>query len=140
MHTYTRQAAAGSATGAATPAGATQLVFELPRFNLEFQQAIDRDTGAYEFLASDYSGYRLATQQQLVRYNADGSHVEWYTLPEFSQYLVLTKRSGVGGESVMVLVPEGRVQCVGRAMGNVEGGGVRVVHSNVLNASLKVGA
>ncbi len=139
VHTYTRQAAASSAAGPSSSPATTTLVFELPRFNLEFQQATNSGTGAYELVASDYSGYCLATQQQLVRYSADGRQTEWYTLPEFSQYLVLTRRGGVGGGDVMVLVPEGSVQCVGRRMGNVEGGGVRVMHSNALDARLKVG-
>ncbi len=116
------------------PASNATLVLELPRFNLEFEQILNPSGDSYELVANDYSGYSLASQQQLVRYSQDGSQVDWYTLPDFTQYLVLTRRAGLGGHAagtsdVVVLVPEGEVQCVGRVVGRVESNGVKVAHS-----------
>ncbi len=140
VHTYTRQREPETAAGPSHPR--VTLVFELPRFSLEFEQVVKQDTGSYELVASDYSGYRLATQQQLVRYSPDGSQVEWYTLPEFSQYLVLTKRDGMQGTQdadVMLLMPRGQVKRMPPPEGQKEGR-VMVVHSREPDKSLEVSA
>lgn len=116
--------AAASSSGDGAPV--ETLVFELPRFQLEFELrggATPQACGggelphgaAYALASNNYSGYELAPDQQLLgrRESAPGGAV--WTLPEFSQYLVLQQREGtrleVGLDKAMqlVLVPAGRV-------------------------------
>lgn len=68
-------------------------------------------------MSLDYSGYSLATSQQLVAKYGEPS-VVGYTLPDFWQYLILQRSSSRGGvvgsrrAEVIVLVPVGDVACV----------------------------
>lgn len=83
------------------------LLFELPRYNLEFElSSLD---GAIR--SRNYAGYRLRRSQQLV--SGGGGNAVVYTLPEFRHYLVLERDPGsaavVGTQraDVLVLVPAG---------------------------------
>lgn len=89
---------------------AAGMLFELPRFGLEFELR------AGGVLASrNFRGYRLCQQQQLVG-SAQGVSTS-YQLPELQQYLVLRRDArlasdevpGAGRAEVLVLVPAGHV-------------------------------
>lgn len=101
----------------------TSLVWELPRYGLEFEQ-----TGGGPLMSRDYSGYFLSPCQQLVglptQHQTVTSDTEpdcghtCYTLPGFHQYLVLERgsdksthtTSGARIADKLILVPEGLVQ------------------------------
>jgi hypothetical protein len=110
-----------SSTVHAVPVGAD---FELPRFGLEFKLQLDGKLGAKDYV--------LAEQQQLAYLSTQKQSnpaIPWqhaacaYTLPEFSQYLVLeSKRNsssssstssavlpGAGRSSMRLLIPAGDV-------------------------------
>ena len=155
IHTYVNSAAATAATNGTS--GSTRsmrsksseavvpdrlagraMLFELPRFQLRFELRC----GALHSL--DYAGYMLRPVQQLVwaAEAEDGgssscANATYYTLPGFSQYLVLQQaqqESSSGGSSagqpqgLKVLVPQGAVQR----------GAVAVEHSQASDADLKV--
>ena len=85
----------------------SNLIFELPRLNLEFELSSLDGT----VRSRNYAGYRLRQRQQLVSEGADGTVL--YTLPEFEHYLVLERDPGsatvVGAQraDLLVLVPAG---------------------------------
>ncbi len=97
---------------------APRFLWELPRFNMEFELHSD---GKIE--SRDYAGYQLGQAQQLVGTLpelADGSVAgsqNWYSLPEFKQYLVLVRQPSLSAHTtsaarrpdVLVIVPEGKV-------------------------------
>lgn len=110
------------------------MLFELPRFGLEFEL---HSNGV--LAPRDFKGYRLHKCQQLVSQAADGS--AHYTLPDFVQYLVLQHSPelssdvvpGSGRSDVLVLVPAGQVQPVWSQARKVT-----VVTNTSSNAKLKV--
>jgi hypothetical protein len=107
------RAAAGDSSSGRQQAGSTaapEMLFELPRYGLEFVL-----TGGY-LVSCNYSGYRLRQRQLLVEDPAGvGSAASVrYTLAEFHQYLVLERLSGAEAQpdksAVLVVVPAGQVQ------------------------------
>eukprot|EP00798_Chlamydomonas_sp_ICE-L_P016369 gene16369-22571_t len=118
----------------------TSLLWELPRYGLEFEQ---RDG---TFLSRDYAGFRLADEQQLAHITSEDDHaVEGdvdYTLPKFEQYLVLERMHQEGNtfqaqqSDKMIIVPKGTVT-LDRADKMVLPN-VSVTVSKATNASLKV--
>lgn len=119
------------------------MLFELPRFGLEFEQREG------QILSLDYSGYSLAQSQQLVSKTEDSSDAGSvaYTLPNFQQYLVLQQLRrgevvvGSGRAEVLVLVPVGVVKCSGKGADDAACPAeqpVQVVVSHASGASVKV--
>jgi hypothetical protein len=98
IHTFISSAGSG---------GAATVVYELPRFNLRF------DLQEGHLVSHNFRGYQLAPNQQLV-------DEQWYTLPNFRQYLVLQRSSEAHGSvttnmgqqrsGTLVLVPAGDVR------------------------------
>ncbi|KAG2496793.1 hypothetical protein HYH03_005201 [Edaphochlamys debaryana] len=117
VHSYQpagRRAGAGARAGAAS----CQLIFELPRYGLEFE--LHRSG---ELVSRDYPGYRLRRSQRLVTTGTDagyGSERVSYTLPDFKSYLVLERRpserqlpAAAQQADALVLIPAGPVQSRG---------------------------
>ena len=147
IHTYLRgpslqailaqQPAAGSRGGGngSGPGGA--LVFELPRYQLEFELR------GSTLCSCNYSSYVLAPAQQLVKPCPSTPGGVEYTLPEFRQYLVLRQEAGkrleVGLEKPeqLVLVPVGAVQ-LSRSGAVASGAAVWVEVSALAGAEHKV--
>ncbi len=87
-----------------SPLSKRKMLFELPRYHLEFELSPEG------LLSLDYLGYQLASKQQLLSPMLAG-----YTLPDFHQYLILEKSTSTATAvtshrpSSVVLVPTGRV-------------------------------
>lgn len=107
VHTYVNTAGCDPAAMITSGAGPRMMLFELPRFQLEFELA----GGALRSL--DYKGYCLRACQQLMMPNGVAAAASNFMLPDFKQYLLL-QREGAGAvgqrAELMVLVPVGVVQ------------------------------
>lgn len=130
IHTYIR---AGGGSSAATGSSATAppapaMLFSLPRVQLEFELR----GGALWSL--DFTGWRLRPCQRLVEQAAAGESTAVYTLPDFSQCLILERpaqgQQAGGAAALQVLVPAGQVQRGHEA--------VTVMHSGDTDAQLQV--
>lgn len=112
--------------GSEPSAAAPTMLFSLPRFGLEFELRYG------SLWSRDFTGCRLRACQRLVEPPADSNSPAIYTLPDFSQCLVLERPEQPGGSSaaLQVLVPAGRVQRGPEA--------VVVVHSGDTDAQLEV--
>ena len=156
IHTWLTQRhhATEQNTSAETPSGSSRapsLLFELPRYQLEL--LVDGDG---KLRSLQHAGYHLAQSQQLVikgqggavlpfhNVNAHGYRPTCYTLPGFTQYLVLEKggetgslvgAAGTSRASTVVLIPEGEICRVENADLPVD---VRVKVSDASSALLKV--
>lgn len=133
IHVY--QSTGQHTTGSAGTSSRVLMVFDMPRFGLEFELHSD------SILASrDFKGYCLDECQQLAEYTADG--FVSYTLPDFQQYLVLRRCQrltagavpGSGRADMLVLVPSGLVQ-----PGWAGAGKVAVAVDESCGAKLQVG-
>lgn len=111
--------AAADTSGCSTPGGAAasahghRMLFELPRFQLEFELR------GGTLWSRDHDGYQLASCQQLWEAAAAAEGAGGgpsFTLPDFRQYLVLQPAEPGGSSSrpgparTLLLVPEGRVR------------------------------
>lgn len=119
------------------------MLFELPRYSLEFQLQQG------QLVSLDYSGYRLSQNQQLA--TSQGTNTcdsvnsqAFYTLPGFQQYLMLQRIPGrsviVGARRAESLV----IVAMGKVAGNVDvsshsGASVKVEVESSSKAYLKVG-
>lgn len=110
IHTYWRTGSGGEPV----------LLFELPRYGLEFAQYASGTPAAVT-----YSGYHLAKSQQLVSGSRDGGDAQ-YTLPNFQQYLVLQLAPssevavGVSRAKRMVLMRVGSVLAPAEGLAKIQ--------------------
>jgi hypothetical protein len=132
VHVFAPGSSTAGSSSSKVQAVSAGTCFELPRFGLTFELQQDG------VLASkDYSGYVLAEQQLLVSQQQQqlgataSQYACTYTLPEFTQYLVLQSRldssssssagsaaqPGAGRSSTLVLVPAGGVCRSGSSSG-----------------------
>ncbi|KAL4434355.1 hypothetical protein ABPG75_000796 [Micractinium tetrahymenae] len=104
------------------------MLFELPRFGLEFELL-----PSGELRSLDYAGHRLAACQQLWEPAAAAGHdggssgAASYTLPDFQQYLVLEPAAPL--QRRLVIVPVGRAVRLEVA--------VEIEHSSASDADIK---
>jgi hypothetical protein len=152
-----RQPGGAGAVGAIQAADSSstasgQLVFELPRYNLEFQLQQGK------LWSMDHVGWYLAPNQQLVNFtpgetggstrvpgagaaetSTAAAAADSYTLPGFSQYLVLQQEeTGSSSSSTSVLMPAGRVTRVEPGSSNPLADSVRLSISSKCDAALQV--
>lgn len=125
IHTYLVKGAAGQKV---------ELLFELPRFCLEFELPADGS-----LMSRDYAGYRLSRCQQLVsgQHLASGAHAavplaasassssrEHCLLGDFRQYLVLrhpgSTSSTISLGACQVLLPRGTVSITSSTFDRVQ--------------------
>ena len=121
------------------------ILWELPRYNREFEQHADGSISS-----KDFTGYDLASCQQLVAAvqsagspgpagAAEGYNGVEYSLPNFEQHLLLSRapNSGALGQArrsdMLVLVPVGGVR-MGKPSWNSTPLGLAAVHVDVAAA------
>lgn len=113
MHVYVSSDETGPASTMVETSQACNrtLLFELPRFGLEFQMR------GSSLVSLDYAGYQLSPCQQLVKLTGISGKSNDYTLAGFQQYLILLRNpehsiiSSHGNRRAdrLVLVPSGPV-------------------------------
>jgi hypothetical protein len=157
IHVYQQSGSAGGIGGQGAPdsrssAAGSQLIFKLPRYNLSFQLQQGK------LWSMDHSDWYLAPCQQLVNFSPSDSRkgtpsgadsvdaltaaeaaAESYTLPGFSQYLVLQQEEpGSTSISTSVLMPAGLVTQVEPESSASLADSVRLDISDDCNAGLQV--
>lgn len=131
IHTYIRAGGGSSSAGAGssgTAPPAPAMLFSLPRFQLEFELR------GGSLWSLDFTGWRLRPCQRLVEQAATGEGPAVYTLPDFSQCLIMEQpaqgQQAGSAAALQVLVPAGQVQRGLEA--------VKVTHSGDTHAQLQV--
>ena len=143
---------AGAAADSCRPAQ-RRMLFELPRFSLEFELLVsgeqqageapdDKQPPSTELRSLDYAGYCLAACQQLWEPgapvgDAGSASAASNTLPDLTQYLVLEPAAAQQGCSAAA-APQRRlvIMPVGRA--ERWEGAVKIKHSDSCDADVKV--